>query len=107
MRILVAEDEKRLSDALCGILAKEKYMTDAVYNGANAAAYAANNEYDLIILDVMMPRKDGCEVAHELRACRVSIPILMLTAKDSVSDKVKGLDSGDYHQGLGVRFGFH
>ncbi len=94
MRILVAEDEKSLSAALCGILEKQKYMTDAVYNGTDAVDYALCNEYDLIILDVMMPGKDGFEVAAELRQSSVATPILMLTAKDAVRDKVRGLDSG-------------
>lgn len=94
MRILIAEDEKRLSNALCEILAEQKYMTDAVFNGTDALNYAQSGIYDCIILDVMLPEKDGFEVLKELRSKKSQLPVLMLTAKDSIPDKIKGLDLG-------------
>lgn len=94
MRILVVEDEKHLSDALCSILNEAKYMTDAVDNGADALSYAVSGIYDLIVLDVMLPKKNGFEVVSELRRQKITTPVLMLTALDGVKDKVKGLDLG-------------
>lgn len=94
MRILVVEDEKRLADALCQILTEQKYMADAVYDGADGLEYSKSGIYDCIILDVMLPRKNGFEIITELRKSGVTTPVLMLTARDSVADKVKGLDLG-------------
>ncbi len=94
MRILIVEDEKRLADALSQILIEDKYMTDVTYNGADGLDYAMSGIYDAIILDVMLPGKTGFEVASELRRSRIETPILMLTAKDEIRDKVTGLDSG-------------
>ena len=94
MRILIVEDEKRLADALSQILIEDKYMTDVTYNGADGLDYAMSGIYDAIILDVMLPGKTGFEVASELRRGRIETPILMLTAKDEIRDKVTGLDSG-------------
>lgn len=94
MRILVVEDEKRLSDALCHILREQKYMVDAVGDGDAGYDYAKSGIYDCVILDVMLPNRNGFEVASALRRDKIGTPILMLTARDAVPDKVKGLDAG-------------
>ena len=94
MQILVVEDEKRLSDALCHILREQKYLVDAVYDGEEGYDYAKSGIYDCIILDVMLPKRNGFEVAAALRREKVAAPILMLTARDTIPDKVKGLDAG-------------
>ena len=94
MRILVVEDEKRLCDALCQILKEKKYMTDSANDGEDGEALAESGAYDVIILDVMLPKKNGFDVARSLREKNIATPIIMLTAKDSVSDKVTGLDCG-------------
>lgn len=94
MRILIVEDEKRLADALYQILLEQKYMADVVYDGNDGLEYGLSGVYDLIILDIMIPYRDGFQVAYELRKSKIETPILMLTAKDTVSDKVNGLDMG-------------
>lgn len=94
MRILIAEDESRLAVALQQIMSDAGYEADIARDGASALKAALQSPFDLILLDVMLPELDGFEVAAELRRLRVQSPILMLTAKDSVSDKVHGLDSG-------------
>lgn len=94
MRVLVIEDEKRLSEALCQILGEQKYMTDSAFDGVSGYEYAKSGAYDLIILDIMLPGIDGFEVVSRLRKDGVSTPVLMLTARESVPDKIKGLDSG-------------
>lgn len=94
MQILIVEDEKRLADALYQILLEQKYMADVEYNGIDALEYGLSGIYDLIILDIMIPYKDGFEVAYELRKNKIDTPILMLTAKDTVPDKVTGLNKG-------------
>lgn len=94
MNILIVEDEKRLAEALRQILLEQKYMADIVNDGKDGLSYAESGIYDCIILDVMLPSMDGFEIVSELRKKQISTPVLMLTAKDSVTDKVKGLDSG-------------
>ncbi|MBO5356499.1 MAG: response regulator transcription factor [Clostridia bacterium] len=94
MRILIVEDEKRLAEALCQILTEQKYMVDTVYDGRDGYDYAKSGIYDVIILDIMLPYMDGYEVLSKLRKDKVSSAIMLLTAKDTVSDKVKGLDLG-------------
>lgn len=94
MNILIVEDEKRLATALKQILTEQKYMADVVYDGDEGLDYALSGIYDLIILDVMLPYRDGFEVAQELRKNKIETPILMLTAKDTIADKVTGLDRG-------------
>ena len=94
MRLLLAEDEKELSAALVAVLEHNHYSVDAVYDGQDALDYALTENYDGIILDIMMPKKDGLEVLAELRKRNISTPILMLTAKAEISDRVAGLDSG-------------
>ena len=94
MRVLIVEDEPRLAEALGQIMQEHKYGVDIVYDGADGFDYAASDLYDVMILDVMMPKKDGFTVARELRAGGHRIPILMLTAREEISDKVTGLDCG-------------
>jgi DNA-binding response OmpR family regulator len=94
MRILVVEDERRLAGIIKRGLLEENYSVDTSYDGEDAQYMAETISYDLIILDVMLPKKDGITVCHELRTKMINIPILMLTAKDTVEDRVKGLDSG-------------
>ena len=94
MKILVAEDEKRMNRALCEIIRQEGYEVASVDNGEDALAEIESGVYDLIVLDVMMPRMSGYYVAKKARAAGVRTPILMLTAKSELDDKVEGLDSG-------------
>ena len=94
MRLLLAEDEKELSAALTAVLEHNHYSVDAVYDGQDALDYALTENYDGIILDIMMPKKSGLEVLAELRRSNINKPILMLTAKSEVNDRVTGLDTG-------------
>jgi DNA-binding response OmpR family regulator len=94
MRILVVEDDRRLSNIIKRGLVEEGYAVDAVYDGDDGQYFAENTAYDLIILDIMLPKRDGIQVCRELRAKEVNTPILLLTARDTVEDKVIGLDSG-------------
>ena len=94
MRLLLAEDEKELSDALCAVLRHANYTVDAVYNGEDALDYIATGVYDGVILDIMMPKKNGIEVLKAVRAAGDPLPILLLTAKSEIDDKVLGLDAG-------------
>jgi DNA-binding response OmpR family regulator len=94
LRILVVEDERRLASIIKRGLIEEGYSVDNAYDGEEAEYLAESASYDLIILDIMLPKKDGIAVCHSLRVKRVNTPILMLTAKDSIEDKVRGLDSG-------------
>ena len=94
MRLLLAEDEKELSAALTAVLEHNHYSVDAVYDGQDALDYALTENYDGIILDIMMPKKSGLEVLAELRRSNINTPILMLTAKSEVNDRVTGLDTG-------------
>lgn len=94
MRLLVAEDNKDISKAVVTLLQKNGYSVDAVYNGTDALDYAVNGDYDGIILDIMMPGYDGIQVLLHLRQQNITVPVLMLTAKAEISDRVLGLDSG-------------
>lgn len=94
MRILVVEDNRRLSSSLQMNLAHEGYSVDAAYDGQEGQDLAELTPYDLIILDILLPEKDGLEVCQELRRRRIHTPILLLTARDGVDDRVKGLDCG-------------
>lgn len=94
MRILFAEDERSLSRAVAALLAKSNYSVDAVYDGEEALAYLEAGNYDALILDIMMPKLDGIEVLRRLRQQGNGIPVLLLTAKAEVEDKVMGLDMG-------------
>lgn len=94
MRILLVEDEKRMAQALCEILRLEKYEVDCYNNGLDGLAAAQSDIYDIIILDVMLPGMNGYEIAKRTRSKGIVTPILMLTAKAELDDKVTGLDSG-------------
>ena len=94
MRILLAEDEKMLSEAIVAILTHNNFSVDPVYDGQDAIDYLLTGDYDAAILDIMMPKKDGIQVLKELRASGNPMPVLMLTAKSQLEDKVLGLDSG-------------
>lgn len=93
MRLLFAEDEKSLSRAITAILKKNHYEVDAVYDGEEALAYLECGTYDGAILDIMMPKKDGLTVLKEIRRQGINTPVLMLTAKAEIDDRVLGLDS--------------
>lgn len=94
MRILVAEDEKELLNIILKKLKEEGYGADGCDNGKDAAYYLLHTGYDLAILDIMMPGKDGITVLKEIRERKLTLPVLFLTARDAVEDRVKGLDSG-------------
>jgi DNA-binding response OmpR family regulator len=94
MKLLLIEDEQNLSDALVHIFKKEKYSVDAVYDGESGLELGLSGIYDVIILDLMLPKMDGIEVLKALRANSITTPILILTAKSTTLDKVEGLDSG-------------
>ncbi len=98
MKILIIEDEKLLAKSLCDLLDSKGFETEAVYDGKSGMEYAELGVYDLLILDVMMPEMDGYEVARRVRAHRCATPILMLTAKSGLEDRIEGLNSGaDYY----------
>lgn len=94
MKLLYAEDELSMSEAVTDILTFHKYSVDAVYDGEQAFFYAMNETYDGIILDIMMPKMDGVEVLRRLRASGNNTPVLLLTAKAEISDRISGLDAG-------------
>lgn len=94
MRVLIVEDEVRLAEGLAQIMGEQRYQVDVVHNGVDGLDYALSGQYEVIILDVMLPGMDGFEVARRLRSAHLSTPILMLTARDEVADKVTGLDCG-------------
>jgi DNA-binding response OmpR family regulator len=94
MRILLVEDEKSLSRAVKAILEKNNYSVDPVYDGEEALEYLENGQYDGVVLDIMIPKIDGITVLRKTRSSGNNIPILMLTAKSEIEDKVLGLDSG-------------
>lgn len=94
MRLLLAEDEKSLSKALKTILTKSNYSVDCVFDGEEAVLYAMASEYDLVIMDIMMPKQNGISALKEIRSKGNNVPVLMLTAKSEIDDKVEGLDSG-------------
>lgn len=94
MRILVAEDEKELLEILVKRLKEEGYGVDGCENGTDASYYLENTAYDLAILDIMMPGKDGLAILKELRNAKNDLPVLLLTARDAVEDRVRGLDTG-------------
>ena len=94
MKLLYAEDEPALSEAVVDYLVYHKYIVDAVYDGADAYDYAMSGEYDGIILDIMMPKRDGLEVLSALRRNGCRTPVLLLTAKTQVEDRIRGLDTG-------------
>lgn len=94
MRILIVEDEVRLAEAVCRILEKNKYLVDVVHDGESGLDYGESGIYDVIVLDIMLPKMNGIEILKQLRKEKIATPVLLLTAKDALSDKVDGLDSG-------------
>ncbi len=94
MRVLIVEDEYSLADAIAAILKKEQYFTDVVYDGRDGLDYALSGIYDLILLDIMLPKMNGLDVLREIRKNNISTPVMLLTARGQVDDKIKGLDSG-------------
>lgn len=94
MRLLLADDEQELTDALSVILTYNKYSVDVVNDGQDALDYAMTGEYDGLILDVMMPKMNGFDVLRELRSAGITTPVIMLTAKSQLQDKIEGLDAG-------------
>ncbi|MBP7058991.1 MAG: response regulator transcription factor [Lachnospiraceae bacterium] len=94
MRLLLAEDEVELSNAVVSVLKHQNYSVDAVYNGEDAYDYLTGQEYDGAILDIMMPKMDGITVLKNIRKEGVNVPVLILTAKGELDDKIEGLDSG-------------
>lgn len=94
MKVLIAEDEIRLADALGQIMKELHYQADIVYNGTDGLYCGLSGEYDIIILDVMLPGENGFHVVQKLREAHIQTPVLMLTARDDIHDKVTGLDKG-------------
>ena len=94
MKILLAEDEKELSRAVTAILEHAKYAVDAAYDGTEALALAENNAYDVMIFDIMMPKMDGIELLKRIRQSGNYTPVIMLTAKSEIDDRITGLDAG-------------
>lgn len=94
MNILVVEDEQNLNDAMCHILTEDGYHAKAAYDGRSGYELAKTGEYDVVILDVMLPEMDGFEVVHQLRRDGVTTPVIIVTAKTSTTDKIEGLDCG-------------
>lgn len=98
MRILIVEDEKLLADSLAVLFSQKGFEVDVAYDGESGAEYAELGIYDLLILDVMLPKRNGYEVAEKIRSRHLGLPILMLTAKSEVGDRIDGLNSGaDYY----------
>ena len=98
MKILVVEDERRLADSLGALLRQKGFAVDVVYDGEAGQQYAALGVYDLLILDVMLPKLDGFTLSRQLRASHLGTPILMLTARSGLEDRITGLNSGaDYY----------
>ncbi len=98
MKILIVEDEKLLADSIQTMLESKGFQVEAVYDGESGADYAELGVYDLLILDVMMPKMDGYQVARRVRAQRLGTPILMLTARSGLEDRIEGLNAGaDYY----------
>lgn len=94
MNILIVEDERRLADSIAEIIRSQKYSCDVVYDGEEGLAYGESGIYDVIVLDIMLPKMNGFDVLRTLRSKRINTPIILLTARDDISDKVKGLDYG-------------
>ncbi|MDL2288626.1 response regulator transcription factor [Oscillospiraceae bacterium OttesenSCG-928-F05] len=94
MRVLIVEDERRLADALVQTMHAQKYAAEAVYNGEDGLDYALSGQYDVVVLDVMLPGLTGFEVVRQMRREKNTTPVLLLTAREEVSDKVRGLDCG-------------
>ncbi|MBU6136537.1 response regulator transcription factor [Clostridium tertium] len=94
MKLLLVEDERELSEALFQILTNNKYSVDAVYDGEDGLDYALTGVYDVIVLDIMLPKLNGLSLLKQLRKSGISTPVIMLTAKSQIEDRVRGLDLG-------------
>ena len=94
MKLLLAEDTRDLNRAVTTVLMHEKYKVDSVFDGEEAIAHVERNAYDCVLLDIMMPKKDGLEVLAEIRRRHVTVPVILLTAKGEIEDRVAGLDAG-------------
>lgn len=94
MKILIVDDEVKLADVLAELMRHHKFVVDVVYDGEDGFFYAKKGDYDVVVLDVMLPGMDGFEVVKKLRQAKCNVPVLMLTAKDEVASRVKGLDCG-------------
>lgn len=94
MKLLFAEDDRDISKAVVTLLERSSYTVDAVYNGQDALDYAMDGDYDAIVMDIMMPKMDGITALHRMRESGVQIPVLLLTAKTEVDDRISGLDAG-------------
>lgn len=94
MQILIVEDERNLAEALKNILEEQKWKVTLAFHGDDGCSYACSGQYDIVILDVMLPYKDGFSILKEMRNHHIHTPVLMLTAKDDIHDKVQGLDMG-------------
>jgi len=94
MRVLVVEDDARIADLVARGLREKAYAVDVIDNGVTAAHQLLVNSYDVVVLDLLLPGKNGFELCQEIREAEISVPILMLTARDGVDDRVRGLDSG-------------
>jgi len=94
MRILIVDDEVRLAEALGQIMTQNKYIADVVNDGEMGYDYAMSGIYDVIILDVMLPKMNGFDIVRKMRENKEKTPVILLTAKDEITDKVKGLDCG-------------
>lgn len=94
MRILMIEDDRQLCDAVCIQLQADGYETDACYNGIDYSYYLENGNYDVILIDRMLPGKDGIQILEEIRARRMTVPVILVTALGELADKVEGLDAG-------------
>ncbi len=94
MRILIVEDEKEIADGIQGVLSKAGYETDAVYDGLSGLDYILSGIYDLVLLDVMLPKLNGLDILKNARAENVTVPVILLTARSGTEDKIQGLDSG-------------
>lgn len=94
MRILIADDETEMTDVLEALLSREHYAVDIVHDGQDALDYGLTGNYDCLVLDIMMPKLDGLQVLRALRDRGISTPVLLLTAKSQVADRIAGLDSG-------------
>ncbi|MBW4081985.1 response regulator transcription factor [Paenibacillus sp. S150] len=94
MRVLMIEDEKYMAEAIAQVLRKHHYSVDLAYDGENGLDFAVTGIYDLIILDIMLPKLDGIQVLRRLRDEGIAIPVILLTARDAPEDKVRGLDTG-------------
>ena len=94
MRILVVEDEKKINDIIVKTLKQEKYGVDSCFDGEEALDYIFSVEYDIILLDIMLPKRNGFEVMESMRKKGIKTPVLFLTARDQIEDRVKGLDLG-------------